>query len=376
MEPSVSIQAGNVKKVIHAGKRYFFEFETPTTGQAYFRIKNPETGEESKGELAGSFTTVPKTVITPSGGTPTPVARDNKKVVPEVIKEIPKPKPTATAPAKREVKPPPPPTPLKQVAKGFTGYFQGQEGLGCGRHALNNLFGRKVFIKGAKTDKIDAKPGTEPYSLLGICQAVEAILKRKGQPGTCSISENYDVNTIHGALDYLGYRTHDSTRSDELDETGDFVGFVINLGLVEGKPKHWVALRFKSRQEDGTVLYDYYDSLNDGPVENIPFSVFALQHPVTYVVKVLLPKEETISLEERMILMENVVPEKPKAKTAAAALPTDCSKLYDPCTRLEVKDLPALEARVAELKAKQAKAGGSRKKSKKSGRKTRRGRRV
>ena len=45
-------------------------------------------------------------------------------------------------------------------------FFEGQEGLGCGRHALNNLLGNRFFCKGTTKDKDFSKL---PISVLGIC---------------------------------------------------------------------------------------------------------------------------------------------------------------------------------------------------------------
>jgi hypothetical protein len=375
-------KAGDVKKILWKGKRYIIEYETPTTGHAWIRVIISE-GQDEKGPYAGTFTITDKKIeiLPPKEGNagpkpkeaaPTaapkeqdiiPVAEDKKNIKP-VVKPSDE-KPTAVKKQRTVVAPPP----LKTVAPTYTGYFQRQQGLGCGRHALNNLLGREVFKKGAVGDVVPFPPPAEPISLLGVCKTVVDMLKKKGVKEVCSASENYDVNTIHAALDVLGYKTEDFTTT--VDESGEFLGFVINLGLVSGKPKHWVALKFKQRADDGTVTYDYFDSLNAGPTENITYNVFGLQHPQVYIVKVLLPKGEPINPGDRFVLMENVV-EVPKTKVTA----TDCSVLYDPCTKLPVKDMAALEARIAEIKAKQTtevKAGGTRRKMKRKGRKTRRG---
>jgi hypothetical protein len=363
MEKAVPItNPGNVKKVIYKGKRYFYEFVTENTGRAYFLVKDG-TGDK-KGAYAGAFTKVPAAIdpsISEESMAGTPVEKEETTTVaetatPVVAKSavVVKPKATLKAVAK------PPPVPAS------AGYFQKQEGLGCGRHALNNLFGRTVFIKGKVGDPMPFPPPTkEPYSLLGICSGVNTILKKKGIQEVCLPNENYDVNTMQGATDYLGYKTEVFTARNVLDESGDFEGFLINLGLIAGKPKHWIALKFKERQADGTVFYTLVDSLNSGPVENVTYSIFAAQHPEVYLIKVLLPKGDPINPEQRFSLLADAV-----APTAAEVV--NCSLYYDPCTRKPIKDIAALEARVADLKAKRpVKAGGSRKKGKKAGRKTR-----
>ena len=385
-------KAGNVKKIIWKGKRYILEYETPTSGHAYTRVIVNE-GKDEKGAYAGTFTITDKKIeiIPPKEGNtgpkpkeavPTVVAPKEQEIVPvaEEKKDVkPVVKPTDAKPAaakkQRTVAAPPP---LQAATSTYTGYFQKQQGLGCGRHAVNNLLGREAFKKGMLGDVVPFPPPAEPISMLGVCKVAVDILKRKGVRGEyCSASENYDVNTMHAALDLLGYKTEDITPSDVLDETGDFLGFIINLGLVSNKPKHWIALKFKNRLEDGTPSYDYFDSLNAGPVENITYNVFGLEHPQVYTIKVLLPKGEPIWPEERFMNIPNIV-EEPKGKKAATAkaAATDCSVLYDPCTKQPVKDMAALEARIAEIKAKQTpavKAGGTRRKMKRKGRKTRRG---
>ncbi len=380
-------KAGNVKKIIWKGKRYILEYETATSGHAYVRMIFNE-GKDEKGPYAGTFTITDKKIdiVPPKEGetgpkpkeaVPTVVAPKEQKIVPvaEDKKDV---KPVAKPAAVKKQRTVAAPPPLQAAASTYTGYFQKQQGLGCGRHALNNLLGREAFKKGALGDVVPFPPPAEPISMLGVCKVAVDILKRKGVRGEyCSASENYDVNTMHAALDLLGYKTEDTTNQDIIDETGDFLGFIINLGLVSNKPKHWIALKFKGRNDDSTGIYDYFDSLNSGPVENISYNVFGLEHPQVYTIKVLLPKGEPIWPEERFMSFPNIIEEPPKGKKAGTtAGPTDCSVLYDPCTKQPVKDMAALEARIAEIKAKQTpavKAGGTRRKMKKMKRKTRRG---
>ena len=386
----MDFQPGNIKKIIWKGKRYIIEYETPTSGHAWNRVIINNMHDE-KGAYAGTFTITDKKIEitppkegnkgpTPKVAVPTVVVPKEQEIVPvaEEKKGV-KPflKPTEEKPAAKKQRTVAAPPPLQAAASTYTGYFQKQQGLGCGRHAINNLLGREAFKKGALGDIVSFPPPAEPISMLGVCKFAVDILKRKGIREYCLASENYDVNTMHAALDLLGYKTEDYTDATVLDETGDFLGFIINLGLVSGKPKHWIALKFKNRLEDGTPSYDYFDSLNAGPVENITYNVFGLEHPQVYTIKVLLPKGEPIWPEERFMNIPNIV-EEPKGKKAATAkaAATDCSVLYDPCTKQPVKDMAALEARVAEIKAKQTtavKAGGTRRKMKRKGRKTRKG---
>lgn len=323
-------------------------------GRAYKRIK--QNGQPSvKGEYVGKFVKGVPDVNTSvkennASYTPTPtVAAKPAPIKATAKKQTQKNKPVvptkkntqATMKRVKKVTPPPVPT--------YQGYFQKQEGLGCARHALNNLFGREVFKKGTVRDKITFPITTpEPYSLLGICNYVNSALAKKGAYETCLSSENHDVNTVNAALDILGYKHETYLPSDILDETAseneELIGFIINLGLIKGKPKHWVSLKYKDRLDNGTILYTYYDSLNPGPMENMDYSTFATQYPMVYMIKVLGPKGNSIDPQERFKDMANV--------TTTATTQT-CTTFYDPCTKAPLPNFATLEARLAELRTQQ-----------------------
>lgn len=356
---SKEIKAGNVKKALVSGIPYILEFVSDTRAKAYTRKKN-----DKKNKYAGQFNKGPPPIINPN------IKEENVKASPTDTKQA-NIKPTntkknnskakktnntkkVTTVAKRPVKTTKKITPPVST---YTGYFQKQEGLGCGRHALNNLFGREAFKKGVVTDFYVEGTVGEPYSLLGICNTIESVFKKKGMKQSCLSSENYDNNTMIAALDVLGY-DHEviaTTTNTILDESGDYVGFLVNQGLIKGKPKHWVALKFKSRDDAGNVYYDYFDSLNPGPIENITYGTFAMQHPQTLMIKVLLPRHATVDPRVRIESLPNAAPPSPKLTKTTVKKKTDCSVLYDPCTMAPLKDLAALEARVAEIKAKQTK---------------------
>ncbi len=357
---SKEVKAGNVKKALVSGVPYIMEFVSSNRARAYTRKKNNE-GKIVKDAYAGQFNAGPPPTINAN------IKEENVKASPTNNKKQNNIKPTNIKPtnikptntkknnkkvtvAKRTVKtvtkPTPPPVPT------YTGYFQKQEGLGCGRHALNNLLGRQAFQKGASTDFYVEGATAEPYSLLGICNTIEAVFKKKGLKQSCLSSENYDNNTMIAALDVLGYDNETLHPTDVIDESGDYLGFLINLGVIKGKPKHWVALKFKRRDDTDTVYYDYFDSLNTGPVENITYETFAAQHPQTFIIKVLLPRHASVDPRERIELLANAAPPSPKVTKTTVKKTTECTTLYDPCTKAPLKDLAALEARVAELKAK------------------------
>ena len=159
----------------------------------------------------------------------------------------------------------------------FGSYFEKQiGGDGCGRHALNNLFGVELFEKPNFSDR-------RPYSMEEIyvigntvekrkmnldklCQLYQQfntrieIEKGKGKKidtHLCDKKENYHSNVIMTALQICGYECHHITINafkilDEYDELSDYIGFIINY------PGHWVSLRKIPRG------YIYYDSLIHG----------------------------------------------------------------------------------------------------------------
>lgn len=385
-KPSKEIKAGNIRKALVGSDHYILEFISPERARAYTRKKNVNDKSvknlrELKNTYAGEFIKGPPPRINPNvkennikmGNKEAPTENNikkknttkknkNKKPVSPVLKKAVAPPPVTVA--KKTVKTTRPKTP---PLPPYTGYFQRQEGAGCGRHALNNLLGRTAFVKGTLQDTYIHGTSKEPYSLLGICNTIEKEFKKKGLRQSCLFSENYDNNTMIAALDILGYETEVYTPSDDksllpattqdvvLDESGDFLGFLVNPGTVKGKTKHWVALCFKKRTDNGTVLYDYYDSLNERPIFDIDYiNIFSKEHPNAFYIKVLLPQGKSVDPTDRINMLPDIVPS-PKVKATTKQLVNDCSVLYDPCTRQPVKDMAALEARIAEIKAKQVK---------------------
>lgn len=184
-------------------------------------------------------------------------------------------------------------------------YFQKQEGLGCGRHALNNLFGKTLFVKGNRTD---TSLGGPPYSLFAICKDQEQRI-RQISPGSveqCRVDENYDAEVLERALEVIGY----SGEHQGLYESGDVeirreptldesvIGVLVNKGPAgEGTLKHWVALR----RIDTTDQFTIIDSLKQGPgptttLDDFLFSVPREQNPIRAYILVkpgqLTPEQE------------------------------------------------------------------------------------
>lgn len=340
------------------GIKYVVEFISEREGRAYFL-----TTEGTKGAYAGKF------ILSPIQILPTiaeaNVRASNERPKSATPKAAPAPKP-ATPKATLAAPAPKPAT--------TTGFFEKQEGLGCGRHALNNLLGERIFVKGTQAQGITFPPPAPPYSLQGICAMVSNRLILHGIREACLTSENYDVNTMVAALDYLGYRSEQIPPSYGIPEGKEYLGLLINLGVVQGKPKHWVALRFKSRAPNGTVTYTLYDSLYAAPVETT-LAEYLKKRPSVYTIKVLLPKGPPSHPYER-------IDELPYVEEAVPALPpvkiekNQCPEFFDPCTKQSLgRDPAVLQRRVDEITARlRTGTGGTRNNRKPNGKLTRKSR--
>ena len=169
-------------------------------------------------------------------------------------------------------------------------YFEKQiGGLGCGRFALNNLFGEQLFID-PKKDTNDIPYEKRDILYLGqnigpnhsgdiwqmnlnkFCKFIiktnhittEKKDKKTGEyvdtgvsalDNLCVETEYYDINTLMRALEVCGYHCFEITyvnvfkELDKYEELDDYIGFVINY------PGHWVSLRKISNG------YLYFNSL-------------------------------------------------------------------------------------------------------------------
>ena len=128
-------------------------------------------------------------------------------------------------------------------------FYETQESLGCGRHALNNLLGGRYFKKEG-----DYNPDVLPISLQGLCRTMGVILRSRGVGETeCPSSEFYDVSVLAAALNVLGFKASQNIPTDAVRSRDDSYGFIVNK--QEGA--HWVALR---REPDGR--YRFIDSNN------------------------------------------------------------------------------------------------------------------
>ena len=130
-----------------------------------------------------------------------------------------------------------------------------QEGLGCGRHTLNNFLGNFVFgkISDAKLLELDntekkknkileqiadtqGKKNPKSIDLKLICAYVEAIGIKSVE---CSDNENYDINVLMFALYLIGYKLERIFPGNINTSMIDAKGILIN----EGGGYHWLVVR-------------------------------------------------------------------------------------------------------------------------------------
>jgi hypothetical protein len=147
-------------------------------------------------------------------------------------------------------------------------FFEPQESLGCGRHALNNLLGGRYFIKSSllpiTNDNIKYLP--LPIPLINLCNFLintKKITHSVSLGGdACPSDENYDDAVLTSALQIIGFKTYlvldltdpKTTASiNTLNSTKDFIGFILNLG-----GGHWISFR-----NIGSNEYRRIDSIGD-----------------------------------------------------------------------------------------------------------------
>lgn len=140
-------------------------------------------------------------------------------------------------------------------------FFEPQESAGCGRHALNNLFGGKHFLREGGTninkDTINA-PIKAPLNLPSLCTYMSGLpmFNEEGKPLTCPTSEYYSSSLIIASLELLGYTAKpikdDNSKAEwkKYPDTDKLIGYIINV------PGHWVAFR---KLADNN--YRYIDSM-------------------------------------------------------------------------------------------------------------------
>ena len=157
--------------------------------------------------------------------------------------------------------------------KPLADFFEPQsEGLGCGRHALNNLLGDKTpaFSKGENKPYVIPKKEIKlPIPLREVCQLVFQTRKQTGEKDLqdfCQKNENYEVDVLLASLNIIGFNFHKDYSTDndlEHDLTNDdtFVGYLINLGNNSRAGvgiAHWVAIKYDKE----TKQFHYIDSFD------------------------------------------------------------------------------------------------------------------
>jgi hypothetical protein len=122
-------------------------------------------------------------------------------------------------------------------------FFESQENLGCGRHALNNLFGGKYFIATQEPaytlEEIKAAginlSTQAPLDLQRLCKYLHSIgLFTPGEnlETSCPPHENYDVTVLIAALQVCGFHVNDFSDPTKktLEDDDTVLGYIINKG--------------------------------------------------------------------------------------------------------------------------------------------------
>ena len=129
---------------------------------------------------------------------------------------------------------------------GIPNFFEKQEGLGCGRHSLNNLLQNTFFIKGNVDDpayteleakqigKIISSAPPNQFNLRRFCKYLATEIK-ENYGSYCPVDENYDVVVLQSALQYCGFEIetiHDRITfiNDNTDNNNGVIGYIINYG--------------------------------------------------------------------------------------------------------------------------------------------------
>jgi hypothetical protein len=136
--------------------------------------------------------------------------------------------------------------------------------LGCGRHALNNLFHNTYFIKDGSYEINDSNIGATlptPIPLNTLCKYLYSKEKYRAILDTCSESEYYDIQILIAGLGIVGHATTEiwntATRTiTNTERLKNPIGYIINYGKY-----HWVALRKRPMPYEGKS-FEYIDSMS------------------------------------------------------------------------------------------------------------------
>jgi len=163
---------------------------------------------------------------------------------------------------------------IKKKPFTFGDYFERQYSLGCGRHALNNLFGVQYFTNSrSRADTITDQnittfnAGKEPkLSLYALCTYINTGIAADKAQHYCLDIENYDVNVLVKALTILGYNVLNHVDKKPITVNPKTVGFI---GNDDGH--HWVAFRRIQADKDKDK-YIYIDS-NDSRTRSMTMTM-------------------------------------------------------------------------------------------------------
>ena len=144
-------------------------------------------------------------------------------------------------------------------------FVESQQSLGCGRHALNNLLMKQVFIKGDKGNPAYQIPFqndqeiinyTDPIPLLNVCKYIYKTCPYFPESLLCKDSEDYDISVLFYALGILGFEIKNEVRGNaipndyQIPTDDNFIGYLVNQGAG-----HWTTIRKEGDK------YRYVDSI-------------------------------------------------------------------------------------------------------------------
>ena len=168
------------------------------------------------------------------GGAPHPISENNQARIAEIAARI----------AELET----PSNDTLQELPYDSNFFESQESLGCGRHALNNLLGGKYFIAtqgpAYTLDEVKAAGSslslTNPLDLQRLCKylhSIDAFIKsddtKEDLTNACPAYENYDISVLTAALQVSGFHIDEfQTLTNDLKLQEDDLGYIVNKGYL------------------------------------------------------------------------------------------------------------------------------------------------
>ena len=152
-------------------------------------------------------------------------------------------------------------------------YYESQtEPQSCGRHALNNMIGRKAFVNvgGTVINDTNISTAKEPINLPSICAYLQSKIDKSTVDFECSPDEDYDIKTLTAALNILGYESienngYDNTCRPSCDNTLRIHKYALfNLGPIEkANAGHWISVRIV---KGNFYLFDSINPTRDSDV--------------------------------------------------------------------------------------------------------------